>query len=467
MPNSDLVLCYVYESKGLVPTCIDGYAKGYSFRSDESLGGMNDLTKVIGSIHNGRTVIKFSKKLDSGDYYDKAIAKGAELKVLFSYRENGNPSTEHGEFREHSIKTVKSVVLWPSGEETPEVVPAYKTDPDVFVMKIGVNNIYLPPKRTHYACTYFNVKTMAEKITQLKPGRTYHAIAIEPNIDNVKRVHHMHMTYCTEPQKAAPLEGRILDCSVAVSDQCGNILFPWTPGIGPKVMPPETGIVWGSHDREYIKLQIHYDNVNQADGETDSSHHSVYFTTNLRKYDAGILTLGLVQNMFSIPPGHKNYDIKGSCTPACTGQAKGDITIFGYTPHGHMLMNKLVTEIKQADGSTVILKEDPFSIHKTKFIEPKPAIVVKPGFSAKTVCTYNTFHKTEKTPGGPGADNEMCYNYVMYYPKENGFAWCLDGEVPIELFMACVANEKIERVLVGEYLKLSNLLWLFLILVLV
>jgi hypothetical protein len=463
MPNSDLVICYVYNLKdNLLPTCYDGYAKGYTFSKDESLGGTNDLVNIIGSTHNGRTVIKFSKKLNSQDEFDKVIAKGIEMKVLFSYRENGNPSIEHSEFREHSIKTMKPVVLWPADGVTTEIIPAYKTDSDVKVMKINVNNISLKPQRTYYTCTFFNVKNLAQEITQMTLGRTYHAIALEANPDNMKRVHHMALHACKTPQRITSLLDKTIDCTLASSDDCMDTIVSWTPGVGAIVIPQEAGIVWGSNDTEFVKLQIHYNNIDLADGETDSSYFNVYFTPILRQYDSGMMSLGLVQTMFSIPPGKKSYDIIGSCTAACTGQAKGNITIFGYTPHGHMTMNKLVTEIKQADNSTVILKEDPYSFHKARFIQPNPPIVVAPGFYVKTTCSYDTSSRTNVTKGGIGAEDEMCYNYVMYYPKENGFSWCLDGEVPIELFMACVANEKVERVIAGEYLRYSYL-WLLLI----
>jgi hypothetical protein len=113
MANSDLVVCWITPEN--VPTCFDGHAVGYSFNKDEANGGTNDLSGVTGSVISGRSVVSFAKKLNSGDSFDKVISKGSDMRVLFSYRTEGNPSTENGQFNEHSIKVMKSLVLWTDG----------------------------------------------------------------------------------------------------------------------------------------------------------------------------------------------------------------------------------------------------------------------------------------------------------------------------------------------------------------
>ncbi|CAH8298167.1 unnamed protein product, partial [Schistosoma turkestanicum] len=36
-----------------------------------------------------------------------------------------------------------------------------------------------------------------------------------------------------------------------------------------------------------------------------------------------------------------------------------------------------------------------------------------------TACTYDTSARNQVTFGGIGINNEMCVNYVFYYPKIN------------------------------------------------
>jgi hypothetical protein len=456
MDKSDLVICYL--SKDNVATCIDGYAQGYSFAKDESLGGSSDLNKVVGYVSNGRTILSFSKKLNSQDPYDKQIYKGLSHKVLFSYRTEGNPSTENGQFNEHSIKIVKDIILWPNGGTTITDTPSYRTDPDMRVMNLGVSRLPLPPQRTFYACRYFNVKNLTNNITQMKMGRSYHAVAYEPAIDNMKRLHHMLLFSCANSLDTK-LTDQAFDCTdTPVIENCSNVVLAWAMGSGDIVVPSEAGIMWGSYETEVVLLQYHYNNEDLADGEVDSSNFRVYFTPKLRANDAGVMALGRMETMFSIPPGQKNYDVTGTCTTGCTIAAKGNINVFGYIPHGHMIMNKLVTNIVNGDKSLITLQEDPFEFTMQRFIQPTPPIVLTPGFKATTTCSYDSSARTTVTQGGYGSDNEMCYNFVMYYPKENGFSWCIDGETGLDF--GCINNTKYDRDIAGENVKFSYLMML-------
>jgi hypothetical protein len=456
MANSDLNICYI--TKDSVPTCIDGFANGYSFSKDEASGGTNDISKVTGSVTNGRTVISFSKKLNSGDTHDKAITQGAEMKVLFSYRTEGNPSTENGQFNVHSAKIMKSIILWPSDGVTSTTAQSYKYDAGEKVMSMGVTRLSLSAQKTYYACKYFNVKALVQNLTQKTAGLTYHAVAFEPQIDNSKRLHHFVIYSCTDPSKVT-YSDQAYDCTnQATADNCRNIILGWAPGSDNIVMPKEAGMVWGSYDTEAVMLQIHYNNEDLAAGELDSSAINVFLTTNLRQFDVGLMTVGKLQQIFSIPAGQKAYDVKASCTAACTSTSKGSITVFGYTPHGHMLMTKLYTDITTAGRAVVTLKEDPFDFHMQRFIQPSTPITLNPGFQATTTCTYDSSARTTVTNGGLGSDNEMCYNFVMYYPKENGLYWCIDADVGMQ--HGCIPNEKVSRLIDGGYMTYSYLLLL-------
>jgi hypothetical protein len=452
MPNSDLVICYITADSGIA-TCNDGYANGNTFSKDESMGGSSDINKVVGYISNSRTNISFSKKLTSKDTYDKQIVKGAAQRVLFSYRTEGNPSTEDGQFNEYSIQIAKNIVLWPNDDQLAMVVvPDYRINPDVRKMPIGVYRLPLPAQKTFYACRYFNIKNLAQNITQMQMGRSYHAIAFEALTSNTKRFKHMEIRSCKDPSQVRyTIEP--FDCTDLIDRNCSNYIS-WTPNSGDIVLPPEAGIMWGSYDTEAIMLRIHYNNDDLIEDEIDTSNFMVYFTANLRPNDVGLMTLGRPESEISIPPGQKSYDVIGTCPIDCSIAAKGDITVFGYTPYGHILMTKLVTNIVNGDKSLITLQEDPFDFTKQKFIQQNPPIVLTPGFKATTTCTYDTSAKTSITEGGLNSDDETCYNFVMYYPKENGLSLCIGGEAG----NACVNNVKFERNISGYYIGISYLL---------
>ena len=70
----------------------------------------------------------------------------------------------------------------------------------------------------------------------------------------------------------------------------------------------------------------------------DSSGLKIHLTGNLRKYEAGIMELGLIYNdWMAIPPGQQSFVLKGYCAPQCTamGLESGGILVFGSQLHTH------------------------------------------------------------------------------------------------------------------------------------
>lgn len=63
--------------------------------SDESLGGTSDVTALGGSETGGTTEISLSIPLDSGDEYDRPLAKGREHTILLAFGEDDDFVTEH------------------------------------------------------------------------------------------------------------------------------------------------------------------------------------------------------------------------------------------------------------------------------------------------------------------------------------------------------------------------------------
>lgn len=47
------------------------------------------------------------------------------------------------------------------------------------------------------------------------------------------------------------------------------------------------------------------------------------------------------------------------------------------------------------------------------------AIVMEPGYELQLTCHYRSTSRTEVTSYGEGTEDEMCYAFIMYYPKTN------------------------------------------------
>lgn len=82
------------------------------------------------------------------------------------------------------------------------------------------------------------------------------------------------------------------------------MLAAWAMGADAFVYPEEAGLSIGGTDfNPYIMLEVHYNNPELHEGVIDSSGIRFVLTKTLRKYDAGVIELGLeYTDKMAIPP---------------------------------------------------------------------------------------------------------------------------------------------------------------------
>lgn len=437
MDGADLVLCYIDKNSKAI--CSDRKGVGYTAKKDTELGGTEDLTNISGQIKNGRTNISFTRKMSTGDKNDYEIKKGDSIAMIFSYRTNGNPDTE-GDFLQHTVRAGQKVTLYPDSTQTSSTADSYKTLPNTYNHSIKFTNFTIPAERNWYACKKFNVQQLVADVTKKSINTTYHAIAIEPIVDNAERLHHMVLYGC-DPSRMDSIPDDYFACSTNMPPACSQVNFAWAPGIGNFILPEEAGMVWGTYDTQFLVLQIHYDNppMKQA---TDSSGVNVYFTTNLRTYDSGVMIVGIPTFNINIPAGMPSFQSKFTCPPSCTAGDLGDIKAISFFPHGHKFLRKLNTAIIYPNGT---IDNTTFNINNYSFDNQKiytldKYLTLPPGFRADTTCTYDTSDSKIAITGGENTSDEMCYNFITYYPRENGKSTCFNGDG-----LGCMSQVKIIR----------------------
>lgn len=91
-------------------------------------------------------------------------------------------------------------------------------------------------------------------------------------------------------------------------------------GAPPLIYPEEAGYpIGGSEFSPYIRIEMHYNNPKSTAGRIDSSGIRFYYTTELRRYDAGCLELGLEYTpKMAIPPAMEAFQLSGHCIASCT-----------------------------------------------------------------------------------------------------------------------------------------------------
>ena len=100
-----------------------------------------------------------------------------------------------------------------------------------------------------------------------------------------------------------------------------TVIFVWAPGVSNEQLPEDIGFRFGSGSGGFtsVLLQTHYNNADGVEGLIDSSGVRVYYTSELRPIDMGILSLGdpnVDLRGLSLPGGKSSvmFECPGSCT---------------------------------------------------------------------------------------------------------------------------------------------------------
>jgi hypothetical protein len=83
---------------------------------------------------------------------------------------------------------------------------------------------------------------------------------------------------------------------------------------------------------------LHYNNPTLVEGIVDNSGVRLTYTTDLRKYDAGTMTLGDIANLGKpIPAGQALVEFEYDCPASCTENLPWNLNVFGSIFHMHAL----------------------------------------------------------------------------------------------------------------------------------
>ena len=273
---------------------------------------------------------------------------------------------------------------------------------------------------TTYWCTRFELppEVMA---------RRHHIIrfdgVVSPQSEGV--VHHMELFHCDVDAKTKipAFNG------VCTSEQkpmgltpCRRVIGAWAMGATNFTYPKEAGgVIGGPKTSQYLVLEVHFNNPYLKKGIIDQSGIRIYYTPELRQYDAGIMEVGLEYNAKnSIPPKIDAFRISGYCASECTRASlpANGITVFASQLHTHLTGVQAFTRIIKENGDIITLNVDRhYSPHFQEIrLLPEP-IRIKRGDAILHTCIYNTEARTNMTFGGYGISDEMCVNYMHYYPR--------------------------------------------------
>lgn len=242
-----------------------------------------------------------------------------------------------------------------------------------------------------------------------------HVIGLAPHIDNTERVHHVLLFQTQEALSSEPTP-----CEAAASS-AWKLIAGWAPGVGPLELPaaagyPEEGVT-------HWALQIHYNNSAAAAGQTDASGYDLCTTDELRPNDADMMAAGSLD--FAIPP-RSTYDLGCDHRWGSSGFREDEeaptIRVFSVFPHMHKLGQTMsVEKLSSAFRSPIPVMPKQLFDFESQYNRPVEALIA-PGDVIRTRCGWKNTSDVRVT-AGEGTGDEMCFAFLMYYPRVNSTNW--------------------------------------------
>jgi hypothetical protein len=436
MPKSDVVLMWVSHGETNA-TLIDSYALGHSQPSPDvtleqhGSRGSVDYHVISGVEINGRTIIEFYRQLITPDVmYDYQIFDpDSKINVIWSYHRSDDPLFGMGPmFPMHTSMGSNQIVL--GNNKEPDI-----PDADSKSLTLTFNKFKVPGQETNYYCKPVSI-TAALNVSSTATVPPLHAIRVEPIIDDASVLHHMILYDCNKAKYDMNMQP--FDC-IRDMPAC-SFVFGWAVGGLPFNFPKDVGVpIGGDRAHNAFVLQVHYNNPNKELNHVDSSGFKIIYTPNLRKHDAGVMTLGLGTNFLRIPPLSNNVQFTDICNLGTARDRSNPnvvnnqplvtkpFTVFAALLHMHQIGSKIYTEHYRASrkiGEIGRIDHYDFNMQRSTIFNDH--ITVQPNDVLITSCIYdNPNNRTVR--GGAASSDEMCFSFVYYYPQSNGLDICVSG----------------------------------------
>ncbi len=315
------------------------------------------------------------------------------------------PSTSSSDTSDTSASTTTSATTNPDpsagsssgGETTTGPGVDYKT------FELRAPDFQPPTVTTWYSCMAWNFPV----------EQAVHLVGFKPVVDD-PHVHHYVLGVYDTPQNPDP--------SVPCFQWVEDMVWGWAPGGEELWLPEDVGMRAGDSGTVTFVLQVHYNNP-LADVYIDNDGVDVYYTEELREHEAGILKVGDIGGI-AIPPGEPNHEHVATCSSANTSALLDDeVHVIGTWLHAHDIGKTLWTEVFRGGEMIGELgREDPFVFDYQTFHDAD--FWVQPGDEFRTHCVFDSSERDEWTYGGDATDQEMCINFMMYYPNNPDIESC-------------------------------------------
>ena len=379
------------------------------------------LTSSTVDENGGFIIFEVTRLLDTGDSFDRAIVDDSDVfvpphRVIAAWGD-----TETMSYHGLDNRVRSSIRLHPrqGGSDESETAAFQKSmgEESEGNFELRAVDYAVKPIVTEYVNFCF---TNTDLVRLGMPANAdLHVVGIEPVIDQDSKafVHHFVLTASESPHEEASASQEACD---AVEDT--ETAYSWAPDEGPFTLPLNVGGPLGTAGFQSYKLEIHYDNPSLSTGALDSSGVRMFYSSQKREFDMGILELGdgsVTLAGQSVIPGDSasgfarhTFECPSSCSSVSLPER---VEVIRETLHMHATGQRMANE-QIRDGKVIRQGAVDFwdFLQQGDLVVQQPTYSILPGDSFRTRCY---FQSNNEVIWGIASQDEMCMASVYYYPR--------------------------------------------------
>jgi len=148
----------------------------------------------------------------------------------------------------------------------------------------------------------------------------------------------------------------------------------------------------------------------------NGSGFKLIYTPTLRPNDIGTLMIGATN--IAIPGNIPSVQLAGQCPSGCTAKFPNALNVLSSGIHMHQLGQSAYTQQIRNGVELPRITDLPFYDFKFQSgVSLKNGTTILPGDLLIHHCIWDSIGKTQITTYGESTSNEMCYSFIVYYPK--------------------------------------------------
>lgn len=422
MTGSDIVIGWVSGGKVFLQ---DRHGVGNTL---PPMDDSQDWEPISGSENDTHTSLTFKRKLQTCDTQDMEI-DGSTMHLIYAYHTDDpkTPDSPRYHGRNRGARSIMLLQPKPNKDENLEGMAYWDVKSPNYTIT------------SHYSSMYWCKIHRAPELDQ-----KHHIIRIEPAIqpNNERYVHHMVLYECVggvPEDLEAYVEHDGHECYAEnmppSMKKCEGVFAAWGVGGEPMVFPDHVGLPLEAEPRKYYMLEIHYDNPAYDNNVMDESGFRIYYTPELREYDAGTFMIGsAVSPRVFIPPLQKEFTVVGHTSYECINSELPDdgVKMLGVLLHAHLLGRHVKARHFRKNEELPPLSDDRYyDFNYQEYHYFKEEVPYLQDDQITVECTYDSSERDRVTYGGLSTKDEMCLAFIMYYPRIERFGCLTAPTLPL------------------------------------